>query len=237
MGWDGQGKLKKTDPQMYQLAKARVLALGYGAGWRKFILMALVMAGLDITKDDPEFVEVFDFKLNKKVKQPGYGATSKRIVKEFRNSNKLIVDLWNRLEGQFRASVGQHFDMRLPSGRIMQYRDVRCAIEMQVDPDTKKPFKRERWTANADGNRKYFYGGKLCENAVQAIARDVFGEHIAALDEKGVPCLFTVHDEGIFEVDKDFDVRDILKEMSRCPEWLKGCPISADVEEVERYKK
>src|SRR6185369_3555960 len=48
-----KGDLKKEDPGSYALAKVRVLGLGYGAGWRKFITMAQTMAGLDITLGDP----------------------------------------------------------------------------------------------------------------------------------------------------------------------------------------
>jgi hypothetical protein len=41
MGWKlGPVPLKKANPKLYALAKARVLALGYGAGWAKFIFMA-----------------------------------------------------------------------------------------------------------------------------------------------------------------------------------------------------
>jgi len=35
MGWTG-GKLKDEDPELYLLAKVRVLQLGYGSGWHKF---------------------------------------------------------------------------------------------------------------------------------------------------------------------------------------------------------
>jgi len=51
MGWTG-GNLKKENPKRYGLAKARVLGLGYGCGWEKFITVARTMAGLDITEDD-----------------------------------------------------------------------------------------------------------------------------------------------------------------------------------------
>ena len=35
MNWEG-GELKKEDPDLYTLAKVRVLQLGYGSGWAKF---------------------------------------------------------------------------------------------------------------------------------------------------------------------------------------------------------
>lgn len=52
-GWKG-GKLKDEDKYGYALAKAQVLALGYAAGWVKFITMALspMYGNLDLCADD-----------------------------------------------------------------------------------------------------------------------------------------------------------------------------------------
>jgi hypothetical protein len=52
-GWTG-GNLKKADKKKYALAKANVLALGYGAGWKKFITMALMpmYGNLDLCAED-----------------------------------------------------------------------------------------------------------------------------------------------------------------------------------------
>lgn len=54
MGWAG-GALKKENPKIYQLAKARVLSGGYQVGWKKFIVSAMTMAQLDITEGDADF--------------------------------------------------------------------------------------------------------------------------------------------------------------------------------------
>lgn len=53
MGWTG-GNLKKADKNLYALSKAQVLSLGYGAGWEKFISMALqpMYGCIDLCKDD-----------------------------------------------------------------------------------------------------------------------------------------------------------------------------------------
>ena len=59
MNWTG-GDLKKENKGLYALAKARVLGLGFQCGWNKFITVAQVMAGLDITKDDPEWTEALN---------------------------------------------------------------------------------------------------------------------------------------------------------------------------------
>jgi hypothetical protein len=108
--------LKEEDPDKYALAKARILALGYQAGWEKFILMAKTLCGLDITKDDPEFIEEINQMTGEVKKVSGYGFTSKKIVKEFRAQNPLIVGMWQRLDEAFKRSIGSDFVMNLPDG-------------------------------------------------------------------------------------------------------------------------
>lgn len=237
MGWTG-GDLKHGDALKYKLAKARVLSLGYQAGWEKLILMAQNVAGLDITTDDPEFVDELDPVSGEFIKKPGYGHTAKEIVKDFRRQNKKIVDLWGRLDASFKSSVGGKFEMSLPSGRKMTYNDVRCQVRVTKNPKTGRPEKRWEFAADADGRHKPYYGGKLVENLVQATARDVFAEHLLKLDEMGgCKVLFGVHDEAVVEADQDVKAVDIEQVMSYCPEWLEGCPIGAEAKEVAHYLK
>ncbi len=70
MGWTG-GRLKDENPKLYALAKARVLGLGYGCGWRKFILLAS-MNGIDITEGDETYAlaESVDKKVHLRWKAP-----------------------------------------------------------------------------------------------------------------------------------------------------------------------
>ncbi|MFI3244600.1 MAG: DNA polymerase [Akkermansia sp.] len=101
MGWDKPDELKHANPDLYRLAKARVLGLGYGAGATVFVQIAKTMAGLDITPND-----------------------ANRIVSDFRKSNPLITALWSQLERAFKANAGHDFTLPLPSGRAVRYRKV-----------------------------------------------------------------------------------------------------------------
>jgi DNA polymerase len=169
---------------------------------------------------------------------PGYGSNSKRIVQEFRDQNPQITGLWATLGNQFKSSIGGDFTMALPSGRKMRYEQVRASVRIEKDPETGKPVRKTVFTANSDGKHKIFYGGKLTENLTQAVARDVFAEQVARMVKgNGWGCLFTVHDEAVLEVDQAVSARDVEREMSRCPEWLAGCPISAEAKEVPHYTK
>lgn len=237
MGWPAGVPMDKKSTD-YKLAKARILALGYGAGWEKFITMAWTLARLDITKDDPEWIEEVN-PFTGEVKQvSGYGITSKKIVAQFRADNpKVQQGLWQTLDDAFKRSIGSDFILTLPSGRKMRYEKVRCETRIEQDPETGKPRRRSVFTADSDGRRKQFYGGKLTENLVQATARDVFAEHLLRLEDRGWTNLFSVHDEAVLEVDQDVKASDVEQEMSYCPEWLAGCPIAAEAHEMEHYQK
>jgi hypothetical protein len=217
----------------------RVLGLGYGAGWEKFITMANTLSGgeIDLTKDDPEFITVRDPITGHAKQVSGYGFTSKKIVQGFRDDNKKIVDLWKLLDESLKRSIGEDFVVTLPSGRKLTYERVKCERRIEPDPETGAPRSRSVYTVGVGHKRTMTYGGKLTENLVQAVARDVFGEQLVRMDAKGLPSLFTVHDEDVLEVDKQVTPADVEHEMSYCPPWLEGCPIGAEAHEVEHYCK
>jgi len=245
MGFTG-GNLKKEDKGGYALAKARVLGLGFGCGWEKFIAVAQAMAGIDITADDPEFIQatrpdgtVCVDRDGEPKMISGYGHTSRTTVNAYRASNPKVVGMWKSLDTAFRDSVGGDFEMQLPSGRMMVYKDVRMERRTIRNEDgtlTKKTV----FTAEVGHRRTVFYGGMLTENAVQATARDIFGSQLVALDRtSGIDVLFSVHDEAVNEADIDSGIseRDVEVVMGQCPEWISGCPISAEAILSPCYRK
>lgn len=208
MGWTG-GKLKAEDPEKYKLAKMRVLGLGYGCGWFKFKTIARLWAGWDLSDDE-----------------------AKRIVYDFRHANGKIITFWRRVEDlakrQARSQKGADFTLDLPSGRSLLYRNLEASdghqCQLMATPILGKP-------------ARGMYGGILTENVVQAIARDVMAEAILRLERAGLRVLLHVHDEAVMEVDPDTDVREVEEIMCQVPDWLKGCPIGAEAELADFYKK
>lgn len=236
MGYTG-GKMNKGTTE-YILAKAQVLALGFQAGWEKFIVMGKEYTGIDFTEGDPEFVDVTDPVTGKAKRVSGYGQRARKIVEDFRAQNKHTTDLWKKLDDGFKRSVGSNFIMELPSGRKMKYDRVRCETRIEPDPETGKPRRKSVFTAEVGGKRVQSYGGKLTENIVQATARDVFAERLLELESTpGIRVLFTSHDEAITEVDEGITVEQVGAIMAKCPEWLAECPIAADTKEVRCYEK
>jgi hypothetical protein len=123
MGYDKPGKMDK-DSDYYKMIKIQVLGLGYQAGWEKFITICLE-SGVDITKDDPEFMDVLT--PSGETKQvSGYGKRSREIVAAFRAANPLLTSreegkegLWCRLDQGFKRSISGNYVMKLPGGRKM----------------------------------------------------------------------------------------------------------------------
>jgi hypothetical protein len=220
----------------YKMVKIMVLGLGYGAGWEKFITIGL-QNGVDLCANDPEFETIVNPMTLQEKQIPGYGCEARRVVKKFRDEAPLITGMWRNLDEQFKSSIGSDFIMRLPSGRKLTYSKVRCETRIEKHPETGKPIRKDEFTADVGGKRKKFYGGKLTENITQAVARDVFASHVVSMEDQGWSNLFSAHDEAILEVDPSVKASDVQTAMSRCPEWLTGCPITAEASEVEHYQK
>jgi DNA polymerase len=238
MGWTG-GKLSAEDPDRYQLTKIQVLGLGFGCGWEKFITIAAGY-GIDLTKDDPEFLIDINPFTNVETKVSGYGATSKALVAKFRADNPKMVALWKALDSAFKQSVGSDFILRLPSGRALRYEGVRRESRIVPDKDNPGKTKREEtYTALVGSRRVKTYGAKLCENITQATARDIFAHNLLALLDAGVHILFTSHDEAVNEIplDSPLGVREVDACMTQCPAWIPGLPVAADTKQVAHYLK
>jgi DNA polymerase len=125
--------------------------------------------------------------------------------------------------------------IQLPSGRWLRYPDV----ALVADPRSGRPqitYGREfsgRWV------REPTYGGKLVENIIQAIARDLMLNGMIEARRHSYPLVMTVHDELVAEVDED-DPRtgeDFAAVISAVPIWAPGLPLTAAGFECTRYRK
>jgi hypothetical protein len=237
MGYDGphfDKNIKSSD--YYKMLKVQVLGLGYGAGWEKFISIALNEGGIDLCAQDPEFIEEEDPFTNQTRKVPGYGSTSKNIVNAFRAANPCITGMWSKMDEAFKRSIGEDFVVTLPSGRKLTYERVHLSVQIVKDKVTGKPKRETKVTAEVGGIRKIFYGGKLTENITQAVARDVFAHQVVEIHKNGWRNLFSVHDEAVLEV-KGVTAKDVEEVMGHCPDWIPGLPVAAEAKELEHYEK
>ena len=83
------------------------------------------------------------------------------------------------------------------------------------------------------------YYGKLVENIVQAVARDVFMAGMRKAEEAGYAVVLRVHDELVCEVpdDPSYTHERLAEMMSTNPSWSVGLPLSAAGFESYRYRK
>jgi len=153
-------------------------------------------------------------------------AESIAAVKRYRQDNPKVVNLWRTLQNYAQWSVGSDLELELPSWRSLRYYDV---------------MRREGGLAGRtqlSGAHKKMFGGKLTENLIQAIARDVFVEGLLRVKKLGAPALFHTHDELAMEVPEDIsesDVKDIEHELCREIEWMPGLPLEVEGGLMEAY--
>lgn len=171
------------------------------------------------------------------------------IVTLWRNANKNIVKLWNELEACVLEAVryqrkvigtaqnlefdcdGENLTIKLPSGRQLFYRHPTIS-EKKVGNKTCKIILYEGVIqATKQWGLIDTYGGKLTENVVQAISRDLIGFAMLNLSKAGFDITMHVHDEAIAEIPADGNENKWLDKMinimSKAPEWAQNLPLNA----------
>ncbi|MGD0088656.1 MAG: DNA polymerase [Planctomycetota bacterium] len=241
----------KTDPlevqhhlkSRRQVGKTSILGLGYSMGASRF---------MNTLRADPLTALLF-------VSGVLSPLVCRDVVRAFRSKYARIPEFWNHLEGAFRlaisgvsSSVGAlGFECRdkiillyLPSGRALRYSNARLedatrAIKYLDAFGEAAEFIPEGQSI-VYGSGITIYGGKLCENVVQATARDILVEAILRLETQGWPVLFHVHDEIVLEVPEQNaeSAQAALKQaLEAAPSWAAGLPLAAEVTSSHIYGK
>lgn len=172
------------------------------------------------------------------------------LVDAWRAANPNIVAFWSALDRAARtvirkktsARVGKvtlywqddKMFMRLPSGRNLCY---------QSPHFTGNRFGSDAigyYAPNAAGQRvvQETFGGKLAENATQAIARDILAHALLTLEKNGYPVIFHVHDEAVIEMPiGQGALEEACRLMAIAPDWAENLPLRADGYECAYYQK
>lgn len=200
--------------------KVAVLALGYNGGVNS--LRAMGAEGSD--EDLQRLVDV-------------WRRANPRIVRLWQQTSD-VVDSGGRIGAHVRVSRdGANMALHLPSGRAIHYHDLRWDRYVVIDPKTKKKIFKEGWRyadPKRGGARIGSYGGRLIENATQAIARDILAEALVRLEDAGYRVVGHVHDEVIVESDQ---LADITRIMTQVPAWATGLPLDGEGFLCDRYRK
>ena len=173
------------------------------------------------------------------------------LVRKWRAANPAIVDMWKEIDEASKEAVryrrpvsctcrniifdcnGQFMTVQLPSGRKLFYmspkfRDKKIGKSNMaakvlcyegVVQETKQ------W-GEIDT-----YGGKLTENIVQAIARDLLGNSMLNLEAASYNPVCHIHDECLVEVPAENakeHYAEMVRIMSIPPNWASDFPLKAD---------
>jgi DNA polymerase I-like protein with 3'-5' exonuclease and polymerase domains len=246
MGWSS-GILKEQDPELYALAKTRVLGLGYGSGWAKFldtITAQGMVSVLDMPydyKDEKDFLSWLEFVPSQHHYIETYnqadGDDKRHMVNawvqvmDFRKKNPLIKNAWDAHATAFAKAAGEEREYEIPllSGRVMKFFNIRSELQGYSCKHAK-----------GDKRRVREYGSSLFQKSVQATARDIFAFQLDLLDQRGIKVVLHVHDEIVAEVptEKLEESQMIIKEcMTTAPPWASDIPLDSSLEVTKTYLK
>ena len=131
---------------------------------------------------------------------------------------------------------------RLPSGRFLQYHEPRL-VEQEKWGKLQQAITFMGYNSNSQKGpvgwtRMDTYGGRLCENVVQAIAADIQSFAMKQCENNGYPVVMHTHDELIAEVDEHFgSVGEMAALMTAAEPWRAWWPIRAAGWQDDRYQK
>jgi DNA polymerase len=227
-------KIVKGNPEYALRAKGKVaeLALGYQGAAGALIQMGALKQGLTET-------ELPD------------------IVHRWRLASPRIVDLWYACE---RAAVDTIKTGRINAVRYISFaREIDTArgldfLTMQLPSGRKLYYDHPRLAPGDHGDRIIYhgnhqkthawteletYGGKLVENATQAIARDCLAIALERLAAAGFRTVFHVHDETINEqpAGEQEPLKRAIAIMCQPITWAPGLQLGADGFMTQFYKK
>ena len=227
-------KITKADKVERFVGKTCILGLGYGMGAEKFRrTLEIGQGGISVKID-----------LNE----------ADRIVRLYRAKNWKIVQLWqkcgNALNNMVAKLSGEIVDwipydsegiilpntlrIRYPALRtdgnqfyyIADAREFKKAVEARVMTGEVKEI---NWTK--------IYGGKVTENLIQALARIVIAEQMAAIGQR-YHVAFQVHDEIIItapESEATDAEQELVRVMSTPPAWAATLPVACESGVADNY--
>ncbi len=201
------------------VGKTTILGAGYGMGAMKFQLQ-LKTFGVDMELDE-----------------------ARRVIDIYRRTNNQIAALWREAQyaieclsrgdsarlgrGGVLEVVPQESGIRLPSGLFMRYDDLQFSV---TEKGNEYHYKTRR-------GRTKIYGGKVIENACQAIARCIIGEQMLRISKK-YRVVLTVHD-AIACVVREHDAEEaqayIEESMRWVPDWAEGLPVNCESGMAKSY--
>jgi len=218
------------------VGKTAVLGCGFQAAGEKFRDMCIGY-GIDISQEDADLVV------------EKYRARNQRIVKSWKDAQESFMAAIRKpnsivfLNGCKISSNVKYLFVQLPSGRTITY----CQPSIET---VTKVFKKEEgpkriqqityWGVDSLTRRwgkQTLYGGKIVENLVQGMARDLMCHAMDNVVRAGYQLLFHVHDQVICQHKEGGSLDRYIQLMTSKPQWAQGLPVAAEGKICKRFSK
>jgi DNA polymerase len=211
-----------------QAGKVAVLACGYGGGAGAIARFAKTL-GVDLS---------------------AAGVDEQQIVDGWRGSHRKIVGFWYACERALGAAIegkrgrvscfdfvpsGGDVAVLMPNGRPLVYNEAKTRRGERGRPEITY-MGRESY----GGFPEKLYGGKIVENLIQSMCRELLAEGLVAAEDHGLAPVLHVHDEIVAEVpasDADDGAEALHSIMTTVPDWAEGFPLGAAGHTGRRYRK
>jgi DNA polymerase len=187
------------------------------------------------------------------------GLTAYQVIKGFRDEFTSLSHprdgLWSRLQRAMITCVKTQTTVRdcrlifrwvvnsvwveLPSGRDLIFHNAKVVVTTKKHKD--KIYETESVLCrNHDGSEEEYYGGKLADNFVQALCRDIEAEAIVNLENAGFPIHFHEHDcltVAVPEATADASQQAVEEILLTPPTWCRDFPLACESDLHHRYLK
>lgn len=203
-----------------QVGKVAHLGLGFGAGAATFQKVAKLMGGVDLTLDEARDVVTKWRQMYQEI-AVGWKTCHAALGRIFRGIEEPIDPwglCWTCEEG-----------IRTPKG-IIRYPDLRQ--EHLVDGKTE-------WVYGNGRNKARIYAGKIDENLVQHLARNIImGMALEIKDRFGITPALRVHDELVYIVDEgkaEQTLANVQSVMRTPPPWWPELVVWSEGDVADTY--
>jgi DNA polymerase len=208
-----------ANSHLRQKGKISVLALGYGGGVAALEAMGGSRLGLT-EREEEETVRLWR-EANPKIVRL-WSIVEKAAVSAIKTGN--TVTIHRGITVAFRWGM---LIITLPSGRTICY--PRARIGMEYDDGWRGEHEIIEYEGVNQNTKKWevtrTYGGKLTENIVQAVARDILGVVMLRARRDNLPIVFHVHDEIVVEAPVDRPLADVEALFSEQIDWCHDLPL------------
>ena len=209
------------------MGKRTILGCGYGMGAAKFLSTC----------------QLFNV--------PCDVALAERAVSMYREAHPAITAYWRRLNANAMTAVRQpgtrcneflveetagrmYLFFRLPSGRTLAYPEPQIGHDPQFGEQLTY---LGQLPMLVQFGRIKLYGGKLAENASQAVAADIMSHGARTAEARGMRPFALIHDQGLAIRSNGRTAEEFAAALADVPPWAKGLPLKVEAKITPFYSK